>query len=101
MLDDLRGATDLAEMRAIGVALYQHVFDHLRRAKGAWTARSKWTVRLLRQEEGQLGQDYLAAFDILFRDADPTPVIDVVQCIFEAHGGTLTCWRSEAPPHGE
>lgn len=101
MLDDLRGASDPAEIRAIGLALYQHAFDHLRRAKGAWTARSKWIVRLLRNEEGQFGQDYLAAFDILFRDANPGPAIAIVQRIYERQGGPLIYWRSEAPPHHE
>lgn len=101
LLDDLMGSRDQAEVRAVGGVLYQHAFDHLRRAKGAWTARSKWIVRVLREEEGQLGQDYLIAFDALFRDAEPGPAIAVVRRIYEPSGGPLACWRSEAPPHGD
>ncbi|MEM7709653.1 MAG: nucleotidyltransferase domain-containing protein [Pseudomonadota bacterium] len=97
MLDDLLGSRDPAERRAIGVALYGHLFEHHRRAKGAWSAGGKQIVRVLRREEGAFGQRFLMAFEDLFTRDDPAAAVDLVAAIYGPSGGVLREWRQEAP----
>ncbi|MEM7490149.1 MAG: nucleotidyltransferase domain-containing protein [Pseudomonadota bacterium] len=99
LLDDLSGATDRAEIQAIGVWLYGHVFEHHRRARGRWSASGKQIVRMLRQEEGAFGRRFLAAFDALFERAEKAGVVDLVDEIYAPDGGVLRHWRQDAPPH--
>lgn len=99
LLEDLRGATDPREIRVLGATLYQIAVDHLRRSRNRWSARGKHVVRLLRDEEGATGAAMLDGFDRLFVEADPRPVIGVVERIYAPCGGPLVEWRSDAPPH--
>ncbi|WP_424931176.1 nucleotidyltransferase domain-containing protein [Amaricoccus macauensis] len=99
LLDDLGGASDPAEIRAIGASLFSYAFNHHRRINGKWSATGKHIVRTLRQEEGTLGVDYLSAFETLFITADPVDAIQVVRDIYASCGGPLAEWRNDAPPH--
>lgn len=99
LLDDLSGADDPAEIRAIGASLFAHAFTHHRRANGRWSATGKHIVRTLRREEGSLGAAYLAAFDTLFGQAEPADALRIVREIYAPCGGPLAEWRSDAPPH--
>jgi predicted nucleotidyltransferase len=99
LLDDLAGADDPAELRAIGTSLFVHAFNHHRRVNGRWSATGKHIVRTLRREEGSLGRAYLSAFDTLFSQAESADVIRIVHEIYAPCGGPLKEWRSDAPPH--
>lgn len=93
---DLRGARDPAEARAIGVALYTHAFEFLRRSKRAWSARGKRIATILREEEGASGVAFLSAFDTLFASGDPIPVLALVEEIWAPAGGPLQVMVQEA-----
>lgn len=99
LMDDLFGSSSHTDRIAIGMLLYQHSFEHLRRSRQKWSARGKHIVRTLRREEGVLGEQFLDAFDILFKNNEPHPVQDVVHQIFDPCGGPLHIWRQNAPPH--
>lgn len=99
LLDDLAGADDPTEIRAIGASLFAHTFNHHRRTTGKWSAAGKHIVRAMRREEGSLGEAYLAAFDKLFALADPADALRIVRDIYVPCGGPLAEWRSDATPH--
>jgi predicted nucleotidyltransferase len=99
LMDDLLGAGSHADRIAIGMLLYQHSFEHLRRSRQKWSARGKHIVRTLRREEGVLGEQFLDAFDTLFKTGETHPVQNVVDQIFAPCGGPLHIWRQDAPPH--
>jgi hypothetical protein len=99
LLDDLIGADDPAEIRAVGAILFAHAFEHHRRTNGRWSAAGKQIVRVLRREEGPFGAAYLSAFDELFGKADPSEAIRIIGEVYAPCGGPLAEWRSDAPPH--
>ncbi|MGJ3262322.1 MAG: nucleotidyltransferase domain-containing protein [Salinarimonas sp.] len=96
LASDLRGARDATEARAIGIALYPHAFDFLRRSKRAWSARGKRMVMVLREEEGALGLAFLAAFDALFERGERAHVLALVEEIWAPVGGPLETMVQEA-----
>ena len=99
LMDDLKGANDPSEIRAIGMTLFLQASEFLRLSQGRWSARGKHLVRTLRAEEGQLGADFLAAFDRLFSEAEVDDAIDVVERVYAPYGGPLLCWKNLGPPH--
>lgn len=99
LLEDLRGATDPDEIRIIGALLYPHTLDHLRRSRGLWSGRGKHALRLLREEESEIGPALIAAFEALFARAEPGAVVETVDRIYAPCGGPLVEWRNDAPPH--
>lgn len=98
LIDDLAGATDPTEIRAIGAALFSLAFVHHRRSNGKWAATGKTIVRRLRSEEGPMGKAYLSAFDDLFQNGSPSDVIRIVTELYAPSGGVLSVWRNDAPP---
>lgn len=99
LLDDIAGASNPVEIRAIGTSLFVHAFNHHRRVNGRWSATGKHIVRTLRREEGALGEAYLAAFDRLFGCGNAADAVRIVREIYASSGGPIADWRSEAPPH--
>ncbi|MEM8849058.1 MAG: nucleotidyltransferase domain-containing protein [Pseudomonadota bacterium] len=99
LLDDLRGASDVTEIRSIGVALYAPLFEHHRRTRRVWSAGGKQIARTLLREEGAFGRQFLSAFDTLFERGDAQGVIDLTGLITTPSGGVLRYWRQDAPPH--
>lgn len=98
LLEDLVGAEDDRQRLAIGVRLYEQLSDFYFRSQGRWSPAGKWIPRLM-AEEGGVGGDFLAAFDALFRDDDPAPILAWARSLLALHGGPLfDGYRRDAPP---
>jgi len=98
MLDDLVGAEGYRERVAIGARLYEELSDFYFRSQDRWSAAGKWIPRLMAQE-GEVGRDFLVAFDALFRDDDPKPALAWGTARLAPHGGLLfDGYQRDAPP---
>lgn len=97
-LDDLRNDRPDFEKVAIGAALYIALADFILRSNGAWTGTSKWLPRKLMEFDAALGQDFAAAFNVLFREGNPGPAIEIAERVLVPHGGLLfDGYRNDAP----
>jgi hypothetical protein len=89
LVDDLRGYRERPEMVSIGTTLFDPLGELLLRARGTWSARGKWIPRSLRAVDADLGGRFDHAFDRLFRDGDPQPIITFVERELGSVGGLL------------
>ena len=97
LLEDLAGAQDDRERVAIGAKLYEQLAEFFFRSQRRWSAAGKWIPRLM-AEEGRVGADFLAAFDALFRDDDPEPLLAWTHALLAPHGGPLFAgYQRDAP----
>ena len=96
LLDDLVGASDSHQRVAIGAALYEQLSDFHFRAQGRWSAAGKWIPRAMAAEAR--GREYLAAFDALFVEDDPQPLLRWTHELLAPHGGPLFAgYEQDAP----
>jgi predicted nucleotidyltransferase len=97
--------TDLADERpdfervAIGSALYQALGDFILRSNGQWSGAGKWLPRQMTAFDPVLGDAFVEAFDMLFREGEAKLVLDCAEQVFAAHGGLLfDGYRADALP---
>jgi Nucleotidyltransferase domain len=88
-LNDLREASDPAEMVATGVWIYLSLAELTLRGRGAWFGTGKWVARCLKALDPALERQFSAAFEALFARHDARPVIALAEAELARHGGLL------------
>ncbi len=97
-LDDLADDRPDFERMAIGTALYISLGEFILRGNGAWSGAGKWLPREVTAFDAVLGGKFIAAFDLLFREGWPEPVLDLAEQVLALHGGRLwDGYRRDAP----
>ncbi|MBT2187558.1 nucleotidyltransferase domain-containing protein [Sphingobium nicotianae] len=99
MLDDLRGDRSMAEIMALGAALYPRLAELSLRGRGSWNGSGKWVPRMLERAEPGLRDRYETAFAALFTRGASATVIALAEQEMAPHGGPLfDGYRGDAPP---
>lgn len=88
-VDDVRHPRSGEELVATGAWLYQDAAEFYFRARGMWSAHSKTIPRRLRGTDADFAERFLRAFDALFTDKRPEPVIALVEELLEPFCGLL------------
>ena len=88
-IDDLRDHRGHAEIIAVGASVYLSLADLGLRGRGCWSGSGKWSPRLLARADSELAARFASAFDRLFADRDPNPVIAFAEAELSLHGGLL------------
>jgi predicted nucleotidyltransferase len=98
ILDDIKSPNNKEEQIIGCVHLFEPLLQFYFRAQAKWTASGKALMRLLRQENPDLAEEWTAAFEKLVQIGDATAVETVVIKILEPYGGLLwDGFRSDAP----
>jgi len=88
-IGDLRDPRPAEELPALGVQLYDPISELILRGAGQWAGNGKWIPRRLRALDPELADAFLAAFDALYAQRDPAPLIALAERALEPHGGWL------------
>ncbi len=88
-VDDIRHPRSREELVATGAYLYQDVADFFLRSRGLWAAHSKTIPRRLREIDDAFAEAFRRAFEALFADKRPAPVIALVEEMLAPFGGLL------------
>jgi hypothetical protein len=88
-IDDIRFPRSGEELTASGAWLYQDAADFYFRARGLWAAHSKTVPRRLRETDAAFAEEFLAAFEALFREKRVEPAVALVERMLAPFGGTL------------
>lgn len=98
ILDDIKSPKNKEEQITSAVHLFEPLLQFYFRAATKWTASGKSLMRLLKQENPELAEEWTAAFESLVKTGDSTAVETVVTKILEPYGGYLwDGFRSDAP----
>ena len=89
LVDDIREPRNKHELCATGTQLYPLLADFFFRAQGLWSAKGKAIPRVLEKTDADFSKKYIAAFDSLFREANPRSVIELAEEILKPYGGFL------------
>ncbi len=80
------------------VHLFEPLLQFYFRAATKWTASGKSLIRLLKQENPELAEEWTAAFESLIQTGDASGIESAVTKILEPYGGYLwDGFRSDAP----
>lgn len=97
--DDIRHPRSPEELVASGTYLYQDVADFFFRSRNLWSAHSKTIPRRLAGADAAFAGEFARAFEALFAEKKPGPVIALVEKMLEPHGGLLfDGFRKDALP---
>lgn len=108
--DDLRSPRGPAQAIASACRLYEMLAGFALRANRRWSATGKSIPDQLDSLKPGLASAYGAAFDKVFIEKDPMPLLELADLILEPFGGRLFCepprsapadWRLRTPPHLE
>jgi hypothetical protein len=88
-IDDLRDPRPPEQLAALGAQLYDPIAELLLRGAGAWAGNGKWIPRRLRALDPDLADRFVAAFDSLHVERDPSPLIVLAERALAPHGGWL------------
>ena len=98
ILDDIKFPQNKEEQIISAVHLFEPLLQFYFRAQKKWTASGKSLIRLLKQENPELAEEWTAAFESLIRTGDASRIESTVTKILAAHGGYLwNGFRSDAP----
>ena len=98
LVDDKREPPNKHELCATGTQLYPLLANFFFRARGYWSAKGKAIPRVLEKTDADFSKKYIDAFDSLYREANPKPVIKLAEEILKPYGGFLFDWfRMDAP----
>lgn len=89
VLDDFTGCMDRAEGILIAGRLAELLAEFELRTHGKWIGDSKWTVRALKQYDGDFAERFAEAFDDYYRHDNKEAVIELAETVLEPHGGRL------------
>ncbi|HYA18431.1 MAG TPA: nucleotidyltransferase domain-containing protein [Bryobacteraceae bacterium] len=99
LIDDLRDPRSPVEAHAAGAQLYELVADFFLRSHGFWSAKGKWIPRAMHRADAPTCEKFLASFEPLFRQADPTAAIAFTEEVLDLAGGPLfDGYRRDVPP---
>ena len=98
ILDDIKSPKNKEEQIISAVHLFEPLLQFYFRAARKWTASGKSLIRLFKQENPELAEEWTMAFEILIQTGDSTAVETVVTKILEPYGGYLwDGFRADAP----
>ena len=98
ILDDIKSPKNKEEQIISVVHLFEPLLQFYFRAATEWTASGKSLIRLFKQENPELAEEWTKAFESLVKTGDSTAVETVVTKILERHGGCLwNGFRFDAP----
>jgi hypothetical protein len=98
LLDDLRDQRPRPELVAIASRLYEQLGSFLLSSHDRWSGAGKHLPRRLLDLDPSLAQAFHRAFDALFIDSDPQPLISFTERVLEPFGGPLfDGYRRDAP----
>ena len=99
ILDDSKSAKNKEEQIISAVHLFEPLLQFYFRAATKWTASGKSLIRLFKQENPGLAEEWTTAFEILIQTCDASSIENAVTKILAPHGGYLwDGFRSDAPP---
>ncbi|PPE03412.1 GNAT family N-acetyltransferase [Holospora curviuscula] len=98
ILDDIKSPKNKEEQIISVVHLFEPLLQFYFRAARKWTASGKSLIRLFKQENPELAEEWTTAFESLVKTGDSKAVETVVTKILEPYGGYLwDGFRSDAP----
>lgn len=98
ILDDIKSPKNKEEQIISAVHLFEPLLQFYFRAATKWTASGKSLMRLFKQENPELAEEWTAAFEILIQTGDASSIENAVTKILEPYGGYLwDGFRSDAP----
>jgi len=98
ILDDIKSPKNKEEQIISAVHLFEPLLQFYFRTQKKWTASGKSLIRLFKQENPELAEEWTAAFESLVKTGDSKAVKTVVTKILEPYGGYLwDGFRSDAP----
>lgn len=98
ILDDIKSPKNKEEQIISVVHLFEPLLQFYFRAARKWTASGKSLIRLFKQENPELAEEWTTAFEILIQTGDASGIESVVTKILAPHGGYLwDGFRSDAP----
>lgn len=89
LLDDLRAPKNNAEIRAMGVRLYEELADFYLRSRGLWSAKAKHIPRALMAADPAFAGRFEAAFADLFEEGGVSQAIGLAEEALAPTGGIL------------
>jgi len=98
ILDDIKSPKNKEEQIISAVHLFEPLLQFYFRCQKKWTASGKSLMRLFKQENPELAEEWTAAFEILIQTGDASGIESAVTKILAPHGGYLwDGFRSDAP----
>lgn len=98
IMDDIKSPKNKEEQIISAVHLFEPLLQFYFRTQKKWTASGKSLIRLFKQENPELAEEWVSAFESLVKTGDSTAVETVVTKILEPYGGYLwDGFRSDAP----
>lgn len=98
ILDDIKSSKNKEEQIISAVHLFEPLLQFYFRSQKKWAASGKSLIRLLKQENPELANNWITAFESLVKTGDSTAVETVVAKILKPYGGYLwDGFRSDAP----
>ncbi len=98
LLDDLKDPRPRAELIAIAARVHDQLGSFILGKNGRWSGAGKHLPRRISELDETLSRDFDRAFDAVFTESDPAPLIAFAERILESHGGPLfEGYRSDAP----
>jgi aminoglycoside 6'-N-acetyltransferase len=98
ILDDIKSPKNKEEQIISAVHLFEPLLQFYFRAARKWAASGKSLIRLLKQENPELAEEWTTAFESLVKTGDASGIESAVTKILALHGGYLwDGFRSDAP----
>jgi predicted nucleotidyltransferase len=98
ILDDIKSPKNKEEQIISAVHLFEPLLQFYFRAQKKWTASGKSLIRLFKQENPELAEEWTTAFEILIQTGDASGIESAVTKILAPYGGCLwDGFRSDAP----
>jgi predicted nucleotidyltransferase len=98
ILDDIKSPKNKEEQIISAVHLFEPLLQFYFRAQKKWAASGKSLIRLFKQDNPELAEEWTTAFEILIQTGDASGIESAVTKILAPHGGYLwDGFRSDAP----
>ncbi len=98
ILDDIKSPKNKEEQIISAVHLFEPLLQFYFRAARKWTSSGKSLIRVLKQENPELAEEWTTAFESLVKTGDASGIESAVTKILAPHGGYLwDGFRSDAP----
>ena len=98
ILDDIKSPKNKEEQIISAVHLFEPLLQFYFRAARKWTASGKSLIRVLKQENPELAEEWTTAFEGLVETGDASGIESAVTKILAPHGGYLwDGFRADAP----
>ena len=89
LVDDIRSPRNYSELMGTGSKLYEALSDFYFRANNNWSAKGKTISRKLSSTDKGFSLEFEEAFSLLFKDQNPSHVIQLCEKTLRPFGGLL------------